>query len=235
MITSGERRSKVNRIARRTGFVAIALWHAACAPAQPAGEPHVEGEETPLAHRAAAPHAATAHHGATVPTITYTELQKTSAQLAGARLATAQYQDVRVAEANGYRRIGPNVAGMGTHYVRSGGHEEFSITEPPILLYQRDADAPNGLRLVGVSYLLVATTGTDGQPAESPFPRSLASWHKHNNVCVLPDNSASIELTEQQCTGRQGRFTGETSWMVHAWIWSDNPSGVFGAANPLVK
>jgi hypothetical protein len=49
-----------------------------------------------------------------------------------------------------------------------------------------------------------------------PFPKSLASWHKQNNVCVLRDYSASIELTEPQCTERGGRFTAETSWMVHA-------------------
>src|SRR5262249_3801983 len=106
---------------------------------------------------------------------------------------------------------------------------------PPILLYERDAAAPNGMRLVGVSYLFVAPGDADGQPADPPFPKALASWHKHNNVCVLPDNSASVELNETQCTSRGGRFTAETSWMVHAWIWKDSPAGVFSPTNPLVK
>jgi hypothetical protein len=124
---------------------------------------------------------------------------------------------------------------MGRHYVRQSDHQNFSITEPPILLYERDPAEPGGLRLVGVSYLLVAPSDPDGQPANPPFPKTLASWHKHNNVCVLPDRSVSVDLTASQCTTRGGRFTAETSWMVHAWIWKDSPDGVFSPTNPLVK
>jgi hypothetical protein len=174
-------------------------------------------------------------HGVPVPAVTFAELKRTAAQLDAARAATEKYQDVRVAEAAGYRAVGPNVPGMGLHYVRQADRPSFSITEPPILLYQRDPAGQGGLRLVGVSYLLVAPSNSDGQPAGSPFPKALASWHKHNNVCVLPDNSASVELTASQCTARGGRFTAETSWMVHAWIWKDSPDGVFSPTNPLVK
>jgi len=180
------------------------------------------GQPAPMA--AAGAHA----HGASVPAITYAELQQAAAQLAAAREATAKYQDVRAAEADGYRAIGPNVPGMGIHYVRGGTPKVFSIGEPPILLYEKDPTTAS-LRLVGVRYLVVAPSGADGQPASSPFPNALASWHKHNNVCVLPDSSASGELTEAQCTARGGRFTAETSWMVHAWIWKDSPAGVFRA------
>jgi hypothetical protein len=174
-------------------------------------------------------------HGGTVAAITYAELLHTSDQLVTARNATAKYQDVRVAEAEGYRAVGPYVPGMGMHYLRHGRPDKFSVTEPPILLYERDVTAPNGLRLVGVSYLLVAPAGPDGQPTESPFPKALTNWHKHNNVCVLPDNSASTDLTEAQCRAKGGQFTNETSWMVHAWIWKDSPAGVFSSTNPLVK
>jgi hypothetical protein len=182
------------------------------------------------------PMAATAHeHGAPVPAISYAELQRTAELLAAARNATEKYQDVHVAEAAGYRAIGPDVPGMGLHYVRNGGHQEFSIADPPILLYERDSTRGTGLRLVGVSYLLVAPQDVDGQPANPPFPKALASWHKHNNICVLADNSATTSLTESQCTERGGRFTTETSWMVHAWIWKESPTGVFSPTNPLVK
>jgi hypothetical protein len=173
--------------------------------------------------------------GPGVAAITYAELRATSDQLAAARKATEKYQNVRAAEADGYRPIGPNVPGMGTHYVRRGSHERFSITEPPILLYEQDSSAPHGLRLVGVSYLLVAPAGADGQPTGSPFPKTLASWHKHNNVCVLPDSSASTDLTEAQCKAKGGQFTNETSWMLHAWIWKDSPAGVFSSTNPLIR
>jgi hypothetical protein len=174
-------------------------------------------------------------HGAPVPAITFTELQRTAGQLATARQATEKYQDVRAAEAAGYHPIGPDVPGMGIHYVRPGDRQAFSIPDPPILLYERDTTGPNGLRLVGVSYLFVAQNDADGQPLNPPFPKALASWHKHNNVCVLPDNSASVDLTESQCSAQGGRFTPETSWMLHAWIWKDSPTGVFSPTNPLVK
>jgi hypothetical protein len=180
-------------------------------------------------------HGSSDPHGGSVAPVTYAELQQTNDQLAAARKATAKYQDVRVAEAQGYRAIGPNVPGMGTHYVRHAERPSFSVTDPPILLYERDATAPNGMRLVGVSYLLVAPAGPDGQPIESPFPKTLASWHKHNNICVLPDNSATTDLTETQCRAKSGQFTNETSWMVHAWIWKDSPAGVFSPTNPLIK
>jgi hypothetical protein len=174
-------------------------------------------------------------HGAPVPAITFAELKHTVEQLDAARKATEKYQDVRTAEGAGYHAVGPNVPGMGVHYVRQTDHQLFSITEPPILLYERDPAAEGRLRLVGVSYLLVAPSDTDGQPASSPFPKALASWHKHNNVCVLPDNGASVDFSALQCAARGGRFTTETSWMVHAWIWKDSPAGVFSPTNPLVK
>jgi hypothetical protein len=174
-------------------------------------------------------------HGAPVPAITFAELKHTAEQLEAARKATEKYQDVRAAEAAGYRAVGPNVPGMGLHYVRQADHQNFSITEPPILLYERDPAGQGAPRLVGVSYLLVAPGDTDGQPVNAPFPKGLASWHKHNNVCVLPDNNASVDLTAPQCTARGGRFSAETSWMVHAWIWKDSPAGVFSPTNPLVR
>src|SRR5262245_8789384 len=189
------------------------------------------------AHQTAAQHMGGAghEHGAPTPAITFAELEQTTQRLRDARKATEKYQDVHAAEAAGYRAVGPNVPGMGIHYVRQGKHQAFSITEPPILLYGRDAAGPGGLRLVGVSYLFVAPSDADGQPMNPPFPKALATWHKHNNICVLPDNSTSSELTESQCVARGGQFTAETSWMVHAWIWKDSPAGVFSPTNPVVK
>jgi hypothetical protein len=174
-------------------------------------------------------------HGSPAVAVTFAELQQTAQALAAARQATEKYVDVGAAEAAGYRAIGPNVPGMGIHYVRQAEHRHFSITDPPILLYERDAAVASGLRLIGVSYLFVAPADADGQPVNPPFPKSLASWHKHNNVCILPDNSTSIDLNEAQCAALRGQFAAETSWMVHAWIWKDSPTGVFSPTNPLVK
>ena len=58
------------------------------------------------------------HSHGTVPAISFAELKHTAEQLEAARHATEKYQDVRTAEAAGYRAIGPDVPGMGLHYVR---------------------------------------------------------------------------------------------------------------------
>jgi hypothetical protein len=125
-------------------------------------------------------------HGAAVP-VSYSDLTKTAAMLEKARGATEKYQDVRVAEADGYQAIGPDVPGMGIHYIGS------------------------------------------------PFPKSLAQWHRHENLCVLADRSVRAHLNESVCAAQGGHFTAESQWMVHAWIWKDSPTGVFAPTNPSVQ
>jgi hypothetical protein len=175
------------------------------------------------------------HHGSAVA-VTYEELTRTAEQLEAARRATAKYREVRVAEADGYHAIGPDVPGMGIHYVRthSEGPNGFDVEHPDILLYEKNSSVPGGYALVGVSYLLVADTDTDGQPKNPPFPKSLASWHRHTDICVFPDRSVKSNLSDEQCKAGGGRFTALTQWMVHAWIWKDSPTGVFSPTNPTV-
>lgn len=179
-----------------------------------------------------------AHHnhaaGAATAAVTFAELRNTAAQLERARTATAKYADVRVARKDGYSAIGPYEPGMGFHYVRKEDALNFDIEHPPILLYEKDSSAPQGLRLIGVSYLWDAPAGPDGQPKSAPFPKGLASWHKHNNVCVLPDDSAKQDAEESGCKKAGGEFIPETEWMVHAWIFKDSPDGVFSPTNPTV-
>ena len=222
--------TRIGLVAATTLCSAVATSHAQQAQSGPPKDRPTDS----LRHGAMA--AASGHdHGATPSALTFAELQRTADLLSTAKQATAKYQDVRAAGAAGYRQVGPNVPGMGLHYVREVRRPGFDVTSPPILLYERDPSVPGSLRLTGVSYLLVAPAGDDGQPAHSPFPKALARWHKHNNVCVLPDNSATVSLSQPQCTAKGGRFTAETSWMLHAWIWKDSPSGVFSPINPLVK
>jgi len=195
-------------------------------------------------HQGMAMHMEMSHdHGVAVP-VTFAELQSTAAQLNKARQATEKYRDVRVAEADGYRAIGPDVPGMGIHYVRVAGSSQervvshssgFDVERPDILLYEKDGSSRSGYSLVGVSYLFDAEPDTDGQPKNPPFPKSLASWHRHSDLCVFPDRSVKGQLNAEQCTAQGGRFTDLTQWMVHAWIWKDSPKGVFSDTNPNVR
>jgi hypothetical protein len=174
-------------------------------------------------------------HGAET-VVSYSELTKTAAMLEQARHATEKYQDVRVAESSGYQAIGPEVPGMGLHYIKTkDGAAGFHVEQPPILLYEKDPAVPGGFQLVGVSYLLNAAEGPDGQPLDPPFPKALAQWHRHENLCVLADRSVRSHVNASECASLGGSFTAESQWMIHAWIWKDSPAGVFAPTNPLVK
>jgi len=185
------------------------------------------------------------HVTASAPPVTFAELRTTTAQLEKARLATQKYLDVSAAEADGYRAIGPDVPGMGIHYVHVAGASApqsqvastpgFDLGHPDILLYEKDPSARAGLSLVGVSYLFDAEPDSDGQPKNPPFPKSLASWHRHSDLCVFPDRTVTGQLNAEQCGAHGGRFTDLTQWMVHAWIWKDSPKGVFSETNPNVR
>lgn len=173
-------------------------------------------------------------HASGVP-ITYAELKHTVADLERARQATAKYQDVHVAEADGYQPVGPDVGGMGVHFVKTLEPKSFDIDKPPILLYAKDPGASGGYSLAGVSYLWNAPEGPDGQPLNPPFPKSLARWHRHGNICVLPHLENPHGLSEEQCRAQGGQFVAQSQWLVHVWIWRDNPSGVFSPENPALK
>jgi hypothetical protein len=173
-------------------------------------------------------------HGLAVP-VSYAELTGTATLLETARHSTEKYKDVRTAEADGYKAIGPDVPGMGIHFVGPYGGSSFDVERPAILLYEKDSSAAGGYSLVGVSYLFTAAEGPDGQPENPPFPKTLAQWHRHINICVLADRSAHTNLSESQCTTQGGHFTAETQWMIHAWIWKDSPTGVFAPTNPTVR
>jgi hypothetical protein len=173
-------------------------------------------------------------HGGEAVAVTFADLQSTVETLKRAQSATEKYLDVRAAEADGYRVFGPYVTGMGFHYVNTRlARAGFDAEHPPILLYEKDDDAASGLRLVGVSYTLPVHAGDDAQPVVAPFPRALAAWHRHANICLFADRSVRTKL-EVECIQQGGRFIAETDWMLHAWIWKDNPAGVFNPTNPEI-
>jgi hypothetical protein len=167
--------------------------------------------------------------------VTYAELKSTMALLDRARQATAKYQDVNVAQSEGYQAVGPDSPGMGVHFILTMDPKSFDIEKPPILVYVKDPAARGGYTLAGVAYLLNAPAGPDGQPVNPPFPKSLAHWHRHDNICLAPNIQNPHGFTESQCREQGGHFVAQSPWFVHAWIWKENPAGVFSADNPALK
>jgi hypothetical protein len=167
---------------------------------------------------------------------TWDEIAKVYHMLAQARAATAKYQDVHVAERDGYVTAPILfVAGQGMHYlnpayVPTGTHPAFDLLHPPVLVYNR---IKGRIRLSGLMYYMPSRTTR--QQLAAIFPASLASWHRHINFCVggataddplaatakiLPIHDAAT------CSAKNGVFIAHTGWMVHTWIWHSG-SGLF--------
>lgn len=140
--------------------------------------------------------------------------------LASVRLATARYQDVANALADGFFPAGDCVtnqdgtAAMGIHYINFARVMDPAINmlEPEVLLY---APTEGGVRLVGVEYFL-ALGPTNFIPPDAP-PAPVLFGQSFNGPMF-------------------GHEEGMPShYDFHVWLWEANPNGTFAQYNPNVK
>jgi hypothetical protein len=134
------------------------------------------------------------------------------AEIAAASLAAAGFQDVSVAEANGYastlETLGcfedPEAGGMGLHWLNESlMDDQVDLAAPEALVYELDVDG-EVTGLVAHEYIVPIEAWT----AEDP-PRLFGlDFHKHSTLPL---------------------------WILHVWIWKDNPSGMFTDYNPKVR
>jgi hypothetical protein len=128
------------------------------------------------------------------------------------RQATADFRDVNAAIAAGYSSAGscvsgPEVGAMGIHFPNGAliGDGVLDPQRPEILVYEQR----NGrLRLVGVEYLVFASTQT--------APPVLMGQHFHY-------------------VGSPNRYGLPPFYELHVWAWKDNPHGMFVDWNPAVS
>jgi hypothetical protein len=152
------------------------------------------------------------HHGPSPDDTT-----KAGALVKIVRDATARFQDVRVAEAEGYALqfgcvSGPDVGAMGLHYVNGPlvGSGVLDATRPQIVIYEPQ---PNGrLKLIGADYLVLA----DAWNATHTEPPQLMGQLFH--------------LFESP-----NRFGLPSFYTLHVWAWKENPSGAFVNWHPNVS
>ncbi|RBM06617.1 hypothetical protein [Streptomyces sp. PT12] len=118
-------------------------------------------------------------------------------QLKRVRAATVRYQDVRLAEADGYTLGESCIPGLGYHFVRqvAESQEQLEITEPNSMLYVPQEDG--SLKLAGVGYVSKREASLFGEELSPPS--------------ILP------------------------YYTLHAWVWEENPEGVFEHINPNIS
>lgn len=124
------------------------------------------------------------------------------------REATARFQNVAVAEAEGYAlQFGCVTSGesgaMGLHYVKGPlvADGELDVANPEIILYE---PTPNGPKLVGADYLVLADAWNAKHAATPQLMGQLFHFFDAPNRFGLPP-----------------------FYTLHVWAWKDSPTGTF--------
>jgi hypothetical protein len=143
---------------------------------------------------------------------------KAGALLKIVRDSTARFQDVSVAEAEGYALTfgcvsGPDSGAMGLHYVNGYllGQGVIDATRPQIVIYE---PTPNGRpRLTGADYLVFADAWDAKHPGQPPeLMGQLFHYFETPNRFGLP-----------------------AFYTLHVWAWKENPNGAFVNWHPKVS
>jgi hypothetical protein len=169
-------------------------------------------------------------------------VQAREPSLAEVKAASAKFQDVKAAIAEGYTTDGkcmtaamigyPPLAGaMGLHYVRkdligiqhtapghrvsgTGTHTDF--LKPSMLVYEPQADG--SLKLVAVENLVFEAAWRAGGHDTPP------RFHRAAYVLLKDDPSTTVDEAHNY----------EPHYELHAWLFRRNPRGLFVEFNPNV-
>jgi hypothetical protein len=166
-------------------------------------------------------------HGAPGPT-TPAQAAEVQRELSAMKAATAKYRDIAVARADGFRQVTQFIPGLGLHMAKiSALGKGFDYLHPDILLYEPTASG--GLKLVGAAYSVPHV----GDAPPEGFPGGGDVWHYHQNLCFV-GGAVTIAPSAAACETRGGVFQAKTAWLLHAWVWTPNPEGVFTEYNANV-
>ena len=149
--------------------------------------------------------------------------------LTTALAVSRKYQDIAVAEAEGYVPVSPCESSpdgtMGIHYAHP---DKLSappdVANPPILVY---LPTPEGQKLVAIEYFQPVIQ--DGEPymgSESEPPRSDS----------LPARPPEL-FEDQPFDGPMAGHNPEMPWHYdqHVWLYEHNPGGLFAMWNPAIE
>lgn len=164
--------------------------------------------------------------------MSYEDLSQLVEQLNSIRASTQRFHDVRVATEAGYIQSTDEVPNMGAHFVHPVYSMDgiFDPTRPEILLYTRDDVGQ--WELVGTSF--VQPLNVVGSDHPTAFIGSLDNWHIHYHLCTGA-KFRSRSATKSDCKKAGGLWVPTYGWMIHAWVWVDNPLGVFNMWNPNIR
>jgi hypothetical protein len=149
--------------------------------------------------------------------------------LAIALAVSRKYQDVAVAEAEGYAPASPCESSpdgtMGIHYAHSDKlAAPPDVANPPILVY---LPTPEGQKLVAIEYFQPVIQ--DGEP----YMGSASEPPRSDSLPARPP-----ELFEgQPFDGPMAGHNPDMPWHYdqHVWLYEHNPDGLFAMWNPSIE
>jgi len=155
------------------------------------------------------------------------------------RQAIAKYQDVKAAEADGYKMFAPQIKNQPQYHFTKGWNAlrnqwGFDPARPTSLLYKKDDQGQ--FHLIGAMY--TASKRTTEDELNERVPLSVARWHRHVNWCI-PARKAKERwyetkngrpifgplgvATREECEASNGRFIPQAfGWMLHANTFAGN-------------
>jgi hypothetical protein len=158
------------------------------------------------------------------------------------RQAIAKYQDVKIAENDGYKLFAPQIKNQPQyHFTKSGNAFRnlfgFDPARPTSLLYKKNATGQ--FVLTGAMY--TASKRTSEAELDQRVPLSVARWHRHVNWCIPKRNQKDRwaetrngrpvfgplgVATKEECDDAGGHFIPQAfGWMVHANVLAGNDLG----------
>ncbi len=168
-----------------------------------------------------------------VPLFAAERVDQTAAQIAAIRAATAKYQDIEKAKADGYIQVSQMMPNMGYHF-RNPDLTSMDLDKPHLLLYVQNKDG--SWQLVGVEYAY--PKGKRPLAAQVPFKK--AQWGVHEATCHFKDASEIPMKDKDTCPAKHPETGAELAlWhpdleTLHIWAWYPNPRGVFSPMNPFL-
>ena len=132
-----------------------------------------------------------------------------SALINSVRVATERYADINVAFGEGFVTAtpcvsGPDTGAMGVHLVLPSRISDgiIDVSAPQALIYEPQPDG--SMRLVGVEYIVLASTWTSAHPGGGPP--------------ALAGNLLNL-------IGAPNRYGLPAFFELHVWAWKHNPMG----------
>lgn len=155
------------------------------------------------------------------------------------RQAIAKYNDVKLAEADGYKMFAPHIKNQPQYHFTNGWNAMrnqwgFDPARPTSLLYKKNSQGE--FVLIGAMY--TASKRTSEDELNERVPLSVARWHRHVNWCIPPLRQKERwyetrdgrpifgplgVATKEECDTAGGRFIPQAfGWMVHATTFAGN-------------